>query len=226
MHNLGSRLRAARIERRLSLRALASSIGVSSSLLSQIEHGKSKPSIDTLHDLARQLGVSLDILVGYRPPKAKTDHSFQPDVDIVIQYSSDAPVLEMENGVRWKRLAAIPGLDIESILVTFLPGASDSIEGKFLQHFGFEYVSMTSGELTLCLEFEEYTIRSGDSLAFDSKRPHLFINRGHEPAQGFWYVYGRKAYSGQAPAFRSFAVTKFSEGLDSTVDVLRSYGES
>lgn len=224
MEQLGSRLRAARTHRRLSLRALATSIGVSPSLLSQIENGKSNPSVETLHDLSSQLGISLDALVGRDVPLNR-DPDFPPDTDFVLQRAEDGPVLEMENGVRWERHAVIPGLDIQSMRVTYQPGTSSSIEGKFTQHFGYEFGSLLSGELTLCLEFDEHVLRPGDSFALDSQRPHLLVNRGSEPAVGEWFVFGRRGRSQQSQFFERFAVPKFTEGLNSPVDILRSFDE-
>lgn len=60
MLGIGEKLRHARQEQGLSLRELAAKIEVSASLLSQIEHGKSNPSVQTLHCLADALSLSVD----------------------------------------------------------------------------------------------------------------------------------------------------------------------
>ncbi len=60
---IGSRLREARRERRLSVRELARRLGVSSSLISQIERGRANPSVSTLYAIASELDVSLDELL-------------------------------------------------------------------------------------------------------------------------------------------------------------------
>ncbi|HEU4657259.1 MAG TPA: helix-turn-helix transcriptional regulator [Capillimicrobium sp.] len=65
------RLREARERAGLSLRQLAPRVGISASALSQIETGKSQPSVRTLYALVRELGLSLDELFdhpGRRPP--------------------------------------------------------------------------------------------------------------------------------------------------------------
>ena len=49
MEGVGPRLRARREERGVSLRELARRLGVSPSALSQIETGKSRPSVGTLY---------------------------------------------------------------------------------------------------------------------------------------------------------------------------------
>src|SRR3954467_15483478 len=60
---IGDRLRVARTTRGLSLRALADRLRVSPRLISQVERGLAKPSVNTLYALARELDVSLDELL-------------------------------------------------------------------------------------------------------------------------------------------------------------------
>ena len=182
--SLGERLREARTKRGLSLRSVAQSLGVSASLISQVEIGKTQPSVATLYALANHLGASLDELLGIpagggqpSPVLGSTGTVF-PDV----QHAADNPVIEMENGVRWERLAAGSSGPADALLVTYAPGASSSIEGKLMRHAGVEYAYMLEGELTLHLEFDTHVLRPGDSLQFDSVRPHLYSNEGTTPA--------------------------------------------
>lgn len=60
--NLGLRLRTARRKAGMTLRDLAGKLGVSPSFLSQIENGKSQPSVATLYSMAQTLDVSIDHL--------------------------------------------------------------------------------------------------------------------------------------------------------------------
>lgn len=59
---LGVRLRAERQRSGMSLREVARQLGVSPSFVSQIENGKSQPSVATLYSLAQLLGTSIDSL--------------------------------------------------------------------------------------------------------------------------------------------------------------------
>jgi transcriptional regulator with XRE-family HTH domain len=59
---LGGKLRLARRQSGLSLRELARQLSVSPSFLSQMENGKSQPSVATLYSIAQVLGVSIDEL--------------------------------------------------------------------------------------------------------------------------------------------------------------------
>lgn len=59
---LGARLRMVRKRAGLSLRAVARQLGVSASFVSQLETGKSQPSVATLYALSQLLDVSIDQL--------------------------------------------------------------------------------------------------------------------------------------------------------------------
>lgn len=231
--HLGSRLKNARIERGLSLRSLAASIGVSPSLLSQIENGKTNPSVDTLYMLVQQLDTSVDEMLGHQRTGGKTGRPAQegagtaPRLDgkLIHQTVEDTPVLEMENGVVWERLAVLPGLDVEALRVTYQPGGSSSVEGRLMRHLGFEHIVMLSGQLSVQHEFDTYTLKAGDSMAFDSRRPHLFVNNSDEPATGLWYIFGRHA-EGPVSANEQPRSTGKGRKLTSGLDVLKNFESS
>jgi transcriptional regulator with XRE-family HTH domain/quercetin dioxygenase-like cupin family protein len=56
---VGERIRAERTKRGISLRSVARRVGVSASLISQIETGKCQPSVSTLYAITTCLGVSI-----------------------------------------------------------------------------------------------------------------------------------------------------------------------
>lgn len=70
---LGSKLRLARRQTGLSLRELARQLSVSPSFLSQMENGKSQPSVATLYSIAQVLGVSIDELFHTDAPVSNED---------------------------------------------------------------------------------------------------------------------------------------------------------
>lgn len=201
--NLGPALRRARLGRKLSLRSVASAAGISASLLSQVETGKSQPSVSTLYALVNHIGISLDELLGISarrseqavpvaaPPGALAEKPrVEPSSD-VVQRNADNPVLEMANGVRWEKLAVGGRSEVDALLVTYEPGAASSLDRKLMRHSGVEYAYLFTGELTLLLDFDRHLVTAGDSLCFDSTRPHMYVNQGDVPARGVWFVAGR-----------------------------------
>jgi transcriptional regulator with XRE-family HTH domain/quercetin dioxygenase-like cupin family protein len=61
---IGERLRQARLDRGLTVRGLARLVDVSASLISQIETGKSSPSVSTLYAITAALNVAIEDVFG------------------------------------------------------------------------------------------------------------------------------------------------------------------
>jgi transcriptional regulator with XRE-family HTH domain len=60
---IGDRLREERVKAGISQRELARRLGLSASLISQLESGLSKPSVGTLYAIVTELGLSLDRII-------------------------------------------------------------------------------------------------------------------------------------------------------------------
>lgn len=69
----GDRVRRLREEKRMTLRRLAQLCSVTPSFFSDVEHGRRFPSDHVLGELARHLGVSVDVLEETRLTRATTD---------------------------------------------------------------------------------------------------------------------------------------------------------
>jgi transcriptional regulator with XRE-family HTH domain len=227
--DIGKGLRKAREEQHLSLRSVASSVGVSPSLLSQVETGKTQPSVGTLYALVSHLGLSLDALVHRDAPAlwpdkptrvspAETggnsyDAAFRTNT---VQRAQDNPVIEMQNGVVWERLAVGDFALVDPLIVTYKAGASSGIDERMMRHAGIEFGCILEGELTLKLDFDTFVLRTGDSFCFRSERPHLFTNHSAAPARGVWFVIGRRD-----PHLQGDIITQNGDvQINSAVDVL------
>jgi mannose-6-phosphate isomerase-like protein (cupin superfamily) len=61
-----------------------------------------------------------------------------------------------------------------------------------MRHMGREYGLVLSGRLRVTIGFdEEHELGPGDSIAFESSRPHRLENAGSEPVEAIWFVVGR-----------------------------------
>ncbi len=192
---IGEELRRVRLSRKLSLRNVASAVGVSASLLSQVETGKTQPSVSTLYALVNHLGVSLDGLmrgISQSDGTASDGSVYEDGHHGIVQRRSENPIIEMENGVVWERLADGGRDDADPLMVTYEPGSSSSVEGKMMRHDALEYGLIIEGTLTLRIEDDVYEIYPGDSFSFDANRLHMFENNSAKPARGIWFVIGNK----------------------------------
>jgi transcriptional regulator with XRE-family HTH domain len=198
--SLGARLRAERERSSLTLRELARRLEVSPSLVSQIETGKSQPSVRTLYAIVTELGISLDEL--FAPADSPQDReraTLRPageggqraDRYGRVQRADDRDVIDLGSGVRWERLTTWNDRDVEFLYTIYEPGGSSSPDGSLMRHNGREFGVVLAGELGVKVGFEDYVLRPGDSIAFDSSIPHRLHNDAEEVVTAIWIVVGR-----------------------------------
>jgi transcriptional regulator with XRE-family HTH domain len=206
MEDLGKRLKEVRLREGLTLRELARQADVSPSLISQIENGKSQPSVATLYAFSRLLHVSVDELFDGRSPAGNgagsvVDHDRDPSdptnawqpseyaTRISVVHPSHRPHLDMAEGVVWERLAATPEHGVNFMKITYAPGAA-SADGDLITHDGYEYGYVLAGEVEVTVGDEVFHLHAGESVGFDSSIPHVLRNAGAEPFEGIWFVHG------------------------------------
>ena len=76
---VGRRVREERLRQNIGLRELARRVGVSASLISQVELGKASPSVGTLYAIVNELGLSLDELFIQQPQRRRGRGVPEPD---------------------------------------------------------------------------------------------------------------------------------------------------
>ncbi|HWD70214.1 MAG TPA: XRE family transcriptional regulator [Solirubrobacteraceae bacterium] len=97
---VGSRVREERLRQKIGVRELARRVGVSASLISQVELGKASPSVGTLYAIVNELGLSLDELFfrhagGRRGPERPRNTSDEaPSAGEVAADRSDAAIAD------------------------------------------------------------------------------------------------------------------------------------
>jgi transcriptional regulator with XRE-family HTH domain len=192
---LGARLKVVRIAAGMTLRELARQADVSPSFVSQIENGRSQPSVATLYTFAQLLGVAVDDLFGgERAPDA--DHpalGWQPSEranTVSVIHPTDRAHLDMAAGIEWERLAATPERAVNYMKITYAPGASSSEGGVLQQHDGYEYGYVLSGVIEVTIGDELFVLHPGESLGFDSRIAHSLRNPGTTDFEGLWIVHG------------------------------------
>ncbi len=212
MDNLGERLKEIRLKAGLTLRELARQAGVSPSFISQIENGKSQPSVATLYSFSKLLDVSVDELfepnmpIEQLPPSDDVNSDWHGDGSmnptnawqpseysnrISVVHPAHRPTLTMADGVTWERLAATPERAVNFMKIHYAPGATSTAGGDLTTHDGYEYGYVLSGELELTVGDEVFRLHPGESMGFDSMIPHVLRNPGPEDFEGVWFVHGR-----------------------------------
>ena len=186
---IGEQLRARRHSRGLSLRELADRLGVSASLISQIERGRANPSVSTLYAMVAELDVSLDeLLFNERRGDAAEATGNGP-----IQRGSERHRIRLASGVLWERLTTVSEPGVEFLHVTYEVGGASSPADAFQRHAGHEWGYVLSGTLAVTIGFRTYELQPGDSISLESSTPHRLANSGDVPVHAIWFVLGRDA---------------------------------
>jgi transcriptional regulator with XRE-family HTH domain len=188
---VGSRLRAQREQLGMSLRELARRVGVSPSLVSQIELDRVNPSVSTLYALVTALGMTMSDVFD-DPPRTEPIRRLRGG-DGLAQRPETRPVLNLATGVRWERLTRDADRDVEFLYVVYAVGSASCEEDALMTHGGKEYGYVISGTLGVRVGFDEYELGPGASIAFNSSSPHRLWAIGDEPVHAIWVVIGRQA---------------------------------
>jgi len=169
---LHERVRTLRKEHGMSLRQLAEAAGVSAGLLSQIERGTTDPSLTTIRKLASVFGADLATLFAEDPAPA-----------VHVSRPHKRPGIAAADGhITYERLT--PGRsDLEVLLGRLAPGEATSPE--HWSHASVECAVVTVGSLTAQVAGVSYDLQPGESITFDSRQSHRYINNGSEPAEFF-----------------------------------------
>ena len=179
MHRMGYRIRQRREYLNIHTNDLARAIGVTPSLISQIERAKAVPSILTLKKIADYLQITVGELIGEHetlfgnPLLKEKDRKF---------------VKKNEHGARLYLLSHHdPKKEMDTFLLEFdKEGNSTNIMTS--THPRQEFCFVLKGQFNVLLNTREYILDQGDSFYFNSNQYHLFSNMTAESAQMLWIV--------------------------------------
>jgi len=170
--SLGARIRQLRKDSGKSIKEMTSEIKVTESLISQIERGKANPSITTLWAIARVLKVPIGEF--FEP-----GHSESP-----VVREKERKVINIKDGVRFYLLSPNLGGKLEVLYILLEPG---TITGEELYtHTGEECGLVIKGKIKVTLGDDEYLLKKGDSITFQSTTPHKAQNIGKTEAIIVW----------------------------------------
>lgn len=178
-YHFGEKLRDAREKKHMTLKSVAKLAGVSESLVSQIEHNKVSPAIDTLLNLASILDINLEYLF--------EEYSRQRPVTVI--HKDERRKLNDEQ-ILYEELSDSFSNDeqhnFESYIIT-IPAGSQTHRGKY-GHIGKEMGLILQGSGTLHYADKTYDLSEGDSITFSAHEPHNIENTGSTPLRAMWIV--------------------------------------
>ena len=171
---IGKKLRRIRQDNKATLVEIADCAGVSKSLLSKIENGRTIPSLPVLLQIIKALktdislffeGITDDISYGF---VHKKQNDYQPDEKEESEGFSYFSILD-EN---------IGGMVMQTALLRLSPKANRE---KVVTD-GYTFLYLVEGKIDYVLGDETVLFEKGDSLFFDGRIPHVPLNNSDQPA--------------------------------------------
>lgn len=167
---LGAAIRAARKDRGMTLVQVGAASGLSHPFLSQLEHGRARPSMRSLFQIAQALGTTQqELLAAARPPSDE------------VQRGSSAPLVDVDSGGARLLMQTTGGTGVTEFL-----GAPPQFE-DFFRHSRHELLYVVSGSIDVEILDDQgnpriTTLGPRDSIGYPGETDHRFRRHGNEPS--------------------------------------------
>lgn len=166
----GEKLREIRQSQGLSIEELAKKSGLSPGFISQIERGLNNPSISTLREISLVLGIPIFHLFMEEKSEA-----------LIVRKDERKRIQYPDSSVTYELLT--PSLNHKIEVVSVSLEVMESSVPKAQGHEGEEVVTILKGKVEAQLGQKSYILEKGDTMSYDSRIPHKFINVGKGKAE-------------------------------------------
>ena len=197
---LSEKLKALRLEHRITLDDLSKKSDVSKSLLSQIERNISIPTVRTLERITKALGITISGLFSemetrsggaplFSSKKKKSENSdhlgknFNSEGIAVVRKEERKKLIPSNGKVQYELLSPDLQQTIQFIIVHYPVGAKRT---EFIAHKGEECGVILMGKLKGFIGSNEIVLKEGDSIYFRSTIPHRWENVGETDVKAIW----------------------------------------
>jgi len=174
--DIGIKIRELRHARNLNIKQLSDIVECTPSLISQLERGKTDPSISMLKKIAEALNVN--IVDFFMKGVNDEDVVTQKDGRVDIQLKRwDARIQSLVKNTTNKKM--------QPFYTVIKPGGGS--HGMY-SHEGEEFGYVLQGELALMLNDKLHKVRKDESFYFSSTIPHNWGNSGKEDVVVIWVI--------------------------------------
>lgn len=166
---IGDEIKTRRKEKGITVQELADKSNVSKGLISQIENGRTMPSLLVLIEIIKSLDTDLNVF--FKEIQAKTTFDA-----VIVQRKDSYEKFEKEHtiGFNYKRIFT-KSFNKNTIDIVILELEPNSSRPMVITE-AFEYKYIIKGKVDYQFEDNNYTLNEGDSILFDGRLPHTPVN--------------------------------------------------
>ena len=174
IRQIAERLKGLRDALDLEIADVAADCGLSVDEYAALESGEHDLSVSLLQRIARKYGITLDELMFGEEPKMNSYFLTRKGTGISV---------ERTKAYKYELLASgFIGRTADPFIVTVEPKPAGT-PVHFNTHKGQEFHLVMEGRLLVNIEGKEWILNPGDSLYFDSSKPHGFLALDGRPAK-------------------------------------------
>ena len=177
--HIGEKIRDVRIRKGCTLKSIAQTVGVSESLLSQIERNRVSPSLDTLISIAEVPEIDLSYLF--------RDFKRNKDLSLIQKGGGKKYVLQNAEYESCAPHTLHPDADAVEVMYIDIPPGGEKGNSDF-GHQGMETGIVISGNGELSYGSRIYKLEKGSSVSFASDMPHKLRNTGEIMLETLWII--------------------------------------
>jgi transcriptional regulator with XRE-family HTH domain len=173
---LGRRIKKSREEKHLTLKSIEAAAGISATHISEIERGKTSPTLGALLRIAKALG---------KDPAYFLEEEDLGAVSIVTLENRLREPLPDGAGTLERLTTCIPGGRLQASIITLEPSKAYRIDQH--AHFGNEAAVVLSGSIRFLVGDRVFELDQGDAIHFHASESHRYENASkHERSSLIW----------------------------------------
>lgn len=184
-NKLGSKIKAIREIKKISIEDLADKADLPAESIKKIENGEFIPNLTPLLKLARVMGVRIGTFLDDQEDMGPTVNRKNEKKSVTRFSDKDNPV---SSDLDFYSLAANKaGRHMEPFVIDIYPSSEKGY--KLSSHEGEEFIYVLQGEIEVIYGKDVYALADGDSIYYDSVVKHHLHSKGTNPAKILAVIY-------------------------------------
>ena len=180
--DVGRKIKLLRTEKQLTLEQLAAMSGVSKSMLSQIERGRTNPTLAILWTLTKSLDIDITDLLNHDRDIEEANHKIE------LVKAHQLPEIQSADGKCTLKILGPIDLVTKTEWYDMVMTAGGRLDSEGHASGTKEHLTLLEGELSIHNGSEEITLTAGDTARYDADIPHYIENKAQTTARALMVV--------------------------------------
>jgi len=179
VERLGERIRKRREQLEIAMNVMAKGVGITPSMLSQIENGKAFPSLHNIKHIAEYLNTSVGALIGEMDLESQSP---------VIRWEDKKLIKSNDQGASMYLLSHYHSIHMAEMYLIELEKNGNTADLFDNNRNALEFCFVVDGEIDILLQDHSYRMRNKDSIYFYSSELKEIQNKHKNSTHILWNI--------------------------------------